>query len=590
MSGLSIYHRFCCAFVRTRNGELISCTGPVQDELRNHWSEIWAAVVSSPLQKSLMLPNTRESERRPHSTPSLSPTIKALIKVNTIQQGAELTVYESREGKHDETVLGVIAKQPYATETESDHVLASLLLSNIRLFTSMPLQDNSEDLTNALVDLFDTRLRFVTANDKWRSHGGREFFFKRVHEFVRRKARLEFCLPAFPCKSSNKDKVSGVMPDRGEQVALQHLDSFVGAIESIYEPGAKLYVVSDGHVFSDCSKLPRKSAEEIRISFFLATDDNVTVGVDDETVNKYNDQLISMYAAISQRRGGKDRIGFKSLNELFKLKHGMAEIKDVLHFSQLQSHISTKRTEEAEFSRQILHQGFKTDEAILRSRIESKDHSTLRLYRGFSRFMLEDLSLNGYTKCLSRSQLRKLSSKVSFEMIKRNEAYSNLVELLFPHHVRLSIHAHDNSGPKFGIRLFGSNVRPLETLSFDGAEMRSVDLLHVPTPWHNCLVEVSGHSTLIMTKSEVVKTALSSGKFDGGWTQGIHQGVAGHFRLQPVDPVKSKTNTPLASVANNRNEESDSDASLCSADAEYATISTTANADLIYMRAYFDIL
>ena len=42
----------------------------------------------------------------------------------------------------------------------------------------------------------------------------------------------------------------------------------------------------------------------------------------------------------------------------------------------------------------------------------------------------------------SRSQQRRLAARVAFDMILRNEAYSNLVELAFPHHVRLSIHAH----------------------------------------------------------------------------------------------------------------------------------------------------
>jgi pyoverdine/dityrosine biosynthesis protein Dit1 len=53
-----------------------------------------------------------------------------------------------------------------------------------------------------------------------------------VYEFVRRGARVEFCLPAFPCKSSNPEKVVAVVPDRGEQLALENLHSFVEAIEA----------------------------------------------------------------------------------------------------------------------------------------------------------------------------------------------------------------------------------------------------------------------------------------------------------------------------------------------------------------------
>lgn len=212
-------------------------------------------VVLPSLPPSLMLCNTTETERQANATASLSSAVKPLFKVNIIQHGKELIIYESREGRQDETVRGVILRQPHAAETESDRLLVSMLLSNISLFTWMPPQNHPEDLTNAIVNLFDTRLRYVTTNDKWRSHGGRDLFFKRVHDFVQRRAPLQFCLPAFPCKSSNPEKVSGLMPDRGEQLALEYLDSFLDALEKIYEPGGKLYVVSDGHVFSDCSKL-----------------------------------------------------------------------------------------------------------------------------------------------------------------------------------------------------------------------------------------------------------------------------------------------------------------------------------------------
>ena len=190
-------------------------------------------------------------------------------------------VYESREGRQDGAVLGVILSQPHATETKSDHVLMSLLLSNISLFTSVAPPSNTEDVTNAIVNLFDMRLRYVTANDKWRSHGGRDLFFRRVRDFVQRRAKLEFCLPAFPCKSSNLEKVSGMMPDRGEQVALEYLDAFLDDLERIYEPGAKLYVVSDGHVFSDCSKLPYSLTESnfrkgtgVMMMWLLTTEDS----------------------------------------------------------------------------------------------------------------------------------------------------------------------------------------------------------------------------------------------------------------------------------------------------------------------------
>lgn len=65
---------------------------------------------------------------------------------------------------------------------------------------------------------------------------------------------VEFYLPAFPYKSPNPDKVVGGGPDMGEQLALEHFHSFAGAIERIYEPGAKIWIINDAHVFSDCGK------------------------------------------------------------------------------------------------------------------------------------------------------------------------------------------------------------------------------------------------------------------------------------------------------------------------------------------------
>lgn len=264
------------------------------------------------------------------------------------------------------------------------------------------------------------------------------------------------------------------------------------------------------------------------------------VGVDDSIVDLYSAELISMNAAIvSKRSGSADRIGFKSLIDIFGLTDSTTEkTQHTLQLPPLEAHIPTQRTPAAELSRQMLLQAGRSEDSLLRARIESGEHSALKLYRGFSRFMTEDLRLNRHTKQLSRCKLKKLAAKVSFEMLQRNEAYSNLVELFFPHHVRLSIHAHNNAGPKFGIRLFGVDVRAVEgRLALDGPEMRSVDLLHVPTPWHNCLAVVEGQGTMVMTKSQVVKDALAEGGFRGGWADEGHRGVAGHFRLLKPAPV-----------------------------------------------------
>jgi pyoverdine/dityrosine biosynthesis protein Dit1 len=54
------------------------------------------------------------------------------------------------------------------------------------------------------------------------------------------------------------------LPDKGEELAIETLIDFIKAINEIYEPGALLYLVSDGRVFSDI------------------------MGISDETVSEYN--------------------------------------------------------------------------------------------------------------------------------------------------------------------------------------------------------------------------------------------------------------------------------------------------------------
>lgn len=80
--------------------------------------------------------------------------------------------------------------------------------------------------------------------------------------------------------------------------------------------------------------------------------------------------------------------------------------------------------------------------------------------------------------------------------------------------------------------MFGKGVRPTKVLSPDGDIMTSQDLLHVPTPWHNSVVEIEGHPTLYVTKSKIARSALKEGAFTGGWTE-CGSSLEGHFHLAP---------------------------------------------------------
>lgn len=386
---------------------------------------------------------------------------------------------------------------------------AKLIVQDTRIEESIeaPMNDLAKHIASVVADFFAEYLKNTTTHDEW-DQGGRDYFIDKVHYFTSRNAKIEAVLPAFPCKSSNTQKVVGAFPDKGEEMALRRLIFISKAIKTVYAPGLKVFIVSDGHVFSDC------------------------IGVDDDVVDRYTDRLKYLYNRIVDGdKTGEDYIGFVSLKDLFFKKNYEFDeklIEDVV----LPHYTGSKICEDSELSRRLLIAGCDTDAGKLRKDIEQPDHPRLHLYRGFSRFMLEDLALHPYCKTLSRKMFKKVVSKVAFEMIKRNDAYSNLVELLFPFHLRLSIHAHTNSGPKFGVRLICSNECKIIKALDSTDEPSFEDLLHIPTPWHNCIVQIEGHKYCYLTKSKVVMDAEAKGLYNSEWRKGdVESGLGGYFYL-----------------------------------------------------------
>lgn len=371
---------------------------------------------------------------------------------------------------------------------------------------------NGPKYHEAFADFFSANLKNTIRDDEWDSCG-RDYFIERVRYFTDRFIRIECILPAFPCKSSNINKVGGTVPDKGEELALRRLIKITQDAKAIYPPGVKIWIVSDGHVFSDC------------------------IGVDDDVVDQYTNQLHGMYEKCQVEDA--DAIGFCGLNELFfegnsstSFDPAWVEDVSVLHYT------GTNISSVSDTSRQILMKGCDTDDGSLRKEVNIPNHPRLHLYRGFSRFMMEDLALLPFFESYSRKKFKKVVSKIAFNMIRRNDAYSNLVELMFPHHMRISIHAHKNSGPKFGVKVIAQDQCSIVKDLNDIEEPTFEDLLHIPTPWHNCVVKVVSNNDTnkeqyYLTKSSVIKDALKEGTYKGEWKETcFNAGRGGHFEIQ----------------------------------------------------------
>lgn len=106
----------------------------------------------------------------------------------------------------------------------------------------------------------DTTRHILELLERYRLHNPRiqskplylvEKFLSQIERFVARGEPVSMVLPAFPFKSANKStKVLGTLPDKGEEVALIHLNSLCEEISKVYKHGAWLYIVSDGLVYN----------------------------------------------------------------------------------------------------------------------------------------------------------------------------------------------------------------------------------------------------------------------------------------------------------------------------------------------------
>lgn len=207
---------------------------------------------------------------------------------------------------------------------------------------------------------------------------------------------ITFVLPAFPAKSVNQNKTLGPLPDLGEKLALTRLEKLCADIGKIYQPGASMFICSDGRVFNDL------------------------VQVTEENVQAYN-QTLKAFVELKQ---------FKHI-AFYDLKDAYPALDTVHARSKLMNEYATPF------------------ESI---QISVKKHAEMKaLFNGLHRFMVEDLSyLNPE---LSKNALRKQTKHITYQMMQRSQAWSALLHKKFPNVFRLSIHGYDCGSEKFGIKL-----------------------------------------------------------------------------------------------------------------------------------------
>lgn len=230
---------------------------------------------------------------------------------------------------------------------------------------------------------------------------------QKITDAIVKKESLTFVLPAFPAKSPNREKTLGDLPDLGELLALKRLNELCQDIGRVYSAGAKVIICSDGRVFSDL------------------------VLVSDDTISNYTIAIEALIAL--------ENLEFLSV---FHLDHALVSTGAGVRPESLREELLTQFAE--------------SKEAIVeRTRTQP---AAKQLFNGMHRFIFEDrLVFHGTSK--SREKIKQESKDVAYELIRRSNAWSALLEQQFPKAVRLSIHPQAWDSEKIPVRLLPSEDR-----------------------------------------------------------------------------------------------------------------------------------
>ncbi len=279
----------------------------------------------------------------------------------------------------------------------------------------------------------------------------------KVVDAMRKNQTIRFVLPAFPGKSPNRLKVLGVLPDMGEKQALIFLNGLCERIRELYRPGAEIVICSDGRVFND------------------------VVGIRYQDLTAYQAELKALI----------DHLGLTNLSTF-----NLATVYGGGDFAHLRRDLMGQYGRPLEEFRGKVKRGG-------RPSASREERDANRLYCGTIRFLVEDASFPGQIK--SRNALQKECRAKAYELMRRSQAWSDLVAEHFPEAVRLSIHPQACASQKLGIQLLGAS--------------------NWMTPWHGVAVTI-GSDYILMKRSQAEQLGAKP-IFDS-------QGKPSHFQLESI--------------------------------------------------------
>ena len=257
--GHSVFFEIRALYVRDRTGRLLGVEGVHAETISKRWNLLRKKIKSFHKRESLEFDKDQSTEIFELWPTQCEDDRLQDQAFHPLSEGDVVRLQELERSTDD--VIGVVSIFPPKKELGFDRrtwaTLAFLYCSEFHVekapCRTVDREKEARQYTDKIADLYERKLRITVADDKW-DKCGREYFKRRVTNYTRRMKQVEFCLPAFPCKSSNVQKIAGSDPDLAEAIALWTLQSFAADLKEIYPPGGQVWIISDGHVFADCSK------------------------------------------------------------------------------------------------------------------------------------------------------------------------------------------------------------------------------------------------------------------------------------------------------------------------------------------------
>lgn len=222
----------------------------------------------------------------------------------------------------------------------------------------------------------------------------------KLERLILEDKKITFILPAFPAKSPNNNKTFGILPDKGEYLALHLLNRLCNSIKQFYLHGAEIVICSDGRVFNDLVK------------------------VADVNVDAYSNALRNII----------------SDNLLTNIK--------LFGLDDYYEHTSFEK------KRLLLIEEFSESVEATKSKIKN-DPQAQQQFNGIHRFIFED-NVSTFS-FISRNKIRSISKNIAYQVIQRSNAWSALLKTAFPAAIRLSIHPQMCGSDKIGVMLLKSS-------------------------------------------------------------------------------------------------------------------------------------